>query len=68
MALSKKHYEDIARRFTQQKNELLAGRNDYGQCSYGLDALRGVAAKLAISFKQDNPRFDAVRFLAACGF
>jgi hypothetical protein len=68
MALSKKHYETFAERFQQQLTELRAGRNDNGQAEYGYDALRGLAAKLSLTFKQDNPRFDAIRFLKACGF
>lgn len=30
-------------------------------------AVETVAASMAIALKRDNPRFDADRFLAACG-
>lgn len=57
--MSKTHYEKIAAVFA----------GDYATC--GTDAERrkvvGLALSLSQVFAQDNPRFDRIRFLSACG-
>lgn len=69
MALSKKHYEMIAKRFQQQVNEDLANPE---MTSRDRDAAREsmqqLACKLARTFMYDNPNFNMLRFLTACGF
>jgi len=72
MALSKKHYEAFAERFQQQladldmrKDSFIINEDEYAEAYKNLNEL---AAKFSMTFKWDNPRFDSLRFLAACGF
>jgi len=71
MALSKKHYEQFALRFRHQLAEI-AGNTPSGldlyEHKYAREQLAQLAGKLAIDFGYDNPRFDKLRFLEACGF
>lgn len=72
MAMSKKHYEAVARRV---KDRLDAATTEH---SGGLidstakkavhAAMRELARDLAVDFREDNPNFDRQRFLTACGF
>lgn len=72
MALSKKHYEAFAERFQQQLMDLdlrhdsfIIDEDSYSEAYKNLNEL---AAKFAMTLGWDNPRFDKLRFLAACGF
>lgn len=65
MALSKKHYEAIARRIKAQLDELHPDMRAKDPRAFMLNNL---ACDLAFDFRQDNPRFDEARFLKACGF
>jgi len=72
MAMSKKHFEAIAERF---QNQLVLAGVEYAQGEHTIDALLQInahlyalASSMAADFGYDNPRFDAKRFLAACGF
>lgn len=72
MALSKKHYEQIAYSFKQQIDAIAAAKAEFylvsDQDIAATRYLRQLAEKLALDFAIDNPRFDRERFLKACGF
>lgn len=57
--MSRKHYERIA--------EVFAG--DYASCNTTDERRKVVGLALSLSdvFQQDNPAFDRIRFLKACG-
>ena len=59
MALSKRHYEQIAATFKARAD----AEDDSAR-----GAMRWLARDLAQLFKKDNERFDESRFLKACGF
>lgn len=69
MALSKKHYEQFAHRFSMAvavvKKTGLPGQDFY---DLQLLTLKELANDMATDFAYDNPRFDRQRFLTACGF
>jgi hypothetical protein len=65
MALSKKHYEAIARRI---KAQLRRHEGDSFSAAAARIALNELACDLAFDFRADNSRFDEARFLKACGF
>jgi hypothetical protein len=69
MALSKKHFENTARRI---RNAVNAINTEFDPVSVAamsrVSILRNLACDLAFDFRQENPRFDEARFLAACGF
>ncbi len=67
MALSRRHYEHIAR-------EIIAPRLDDDDASGAATfneayeaGVIGIAWDLAEYFATDNPNFDSARFLVACG-
>lgn len=72
MSASKKLYEAVAREFDQLVYVATRNRgDDKYSASYdngGLIYLREAAHRLSIVFARDNPRFDAARFMRACGF
>jgi len=57
--MSRKHYEAIAKVFA----------GDYATAANDGERRKvvGIALSLSDVFQQDNPRFDRVRFLQACG-
>ena len=59
MAMSKKDYVAIAANI--KENYIAANSVD------SRDAIREVAFDLTKAFAADNPRFDRVKFLVACG-
>lgn len=67
MSFSRRHYEIIAK---AMKETLNAEIDNYPISVAGtrIGATRAVAEKLADVFKRDDPRFDAARFLEACGY
>ena len=63
--MTRKDYELIAAAIVATRNRI--GMTEHDQ----VDQLRGVrrtAAHLAEALATDNPRFDQVRFLKACGY
>lgn len=60
MAMTKKNYEQVARRIRRYVEHKVASFTD--------ELLNDLACDLAFDFKQDNPLFDEARFLKACGF
>lgn len=58
--MSRKHYQIVARRFALAR----AAYVTRDRCANALDLL---ALAMAEDFAADNPRFDRVRFLRACG-
>lgn len=71
MAMSRKHYEAVAKAI---RNELDIWANEQylsGDKAYASrvvhDATRGIARELADTFASDNSRFDRQRFYRACG-
>lgn len=67
MALSKKHYEQIAARI--KAAGLQVAKNSRGE-SYTAQmiTLEDLTRELAADFRRDNERFDNYRFMKACGF
>lgn len=68
MALSKKHYEAVARDVRNQivdTRALYASRPDLADEKVA--AVTALANRLANTFAQDNSAFDRARFLNACG-
>lgn len=65
--MTRKHYETIAAAI---KAQATTARNCYPtqERNATLDALGGVADTIAHVCRQDNPRFDYMRFMTACGF
>lgn len=57
MAMTKKHYEMVAK-ILKRENTRVGG--DDGM-------IESIATLLAIEFKLDNPNFDRTKFLKACG-
>lgn len=62
--LSKKDYVEIAEII---KQELQFSIDKKGHCLNCQNRIIGIAGNLADYFEQDNPKFDHVRFMAACG-
>jgi len=58
--MTRKHFEDIAAIIA---GDLASHRNT----PIAYYAIRNVALSLADQFRRENPRFDRVRFLKACG-
>jgi hypothetical protein len=68
MALSKKHFIRIAA-VLKDANENPDIRLPYETPDEARKAaVVSIASELSIMFKEENPNFDAGRFLAACGF
>lgn len=67
MAMSRKHYREAAEVIREQVEQVK--RDDLGSIptAVATDALRAVAAGLAVMFKADNSRFDRYKFMDACG-
>lgn len=70
MALSKKHFEQIASRFQLKVARINAETTDLTNAEkrIALGALNSLACDLCIDFQFENERFDSKRFLKACGF
>ncbi len=72
MALSKKHFERIAREINNEivnANCILAlSAKAEGERDGRLDALTNLTDSLCVFFREENPNFDKSRFLKACGF
>lgn len=62
MSMSRKDYQLIADRICRVRNSY-----DPNWDENLFRALDDVAKELAAGLKRDNPRFDAVRFMSACG-
>lgn len=60
---SRRDYERTAELFRTQVDTAAIGFDDNAT-----GALRRLAEGFATEYKTDNPRFDRVRFLKACGF
>lgn len=72
MALSKKHFERIARDIN---NEIVNANcilpvsvRAEAERDGRLDALTNLTDSLCVFFREENPNFDARRFRQACGF
>lgn len=67
MAMTRKHFEMIARVIHVQTQDLkgtpLSDKQDLI-----LRTLREVADDFCVELRQENPQFDSKRFLKACGF
>ena len=63
--MTAKHYRLIAKsirfRFEAENRKIT------GFSAQALDTVRCIAIDLADDFQQDNPKFNRIRFLAACG-
>lgn len=70
MALSKKHYEAIAREIRDELGGLGDAHPSFTpvQVAAARATLYNLTIKLCTTFGRDNPNFDGQRFLAACGF
>lgn len=68
MALSSKHYAQIAQEIAKQNHllETMDGIYTPAQIRTGHVVAKQIAEGLARNFAADNPRFDTARFLAAC--
>jgi hypothetical protein len=62
MALSKKHYQAIAREIYVTRAKVQHDDGEY----YTLHVISGLTVRLADMFKADNPAFDRERFTEAC--
>ena len=70
MSMTKKHFEAIARVISTDAKLAFKDLDANPQDSFAagkLYALRSVAGQFARLAAQDNPRFDTLRFLRACG-
>jgi hypothetical protein len=67
--MTRKDYVNIAAaiRLTQKRITLTESTSQ-AKRSEQLRGVRRAAAHLADALKADNPRFDAARFLTACGY
>lgn len=68
MALTKKHYEQIAARIAKTVDLVKRVHRPGPVRNASLHAAEAIACDLTIDFEADNPRFDRQRFLTACGF
>jgi len=66
--MTRKHFEAIARDISNQRLACLGAFVSDDEERAALDALEHTAMRLALTFKQDNPRFDNAGFLSDCGF
>lgn len=62
--MTRKHFEAMADAIAAEK--LLATKGGCGAAR--LDTLLSTTKRLVAILKQSNPRFNAARFMAACGF
>jgi hypothetical protein len=62
--MSKKEFEAVAE-ILRINSRLISYSEDFNNGAYY--AGRSIARELSQLFKQDNPRFDAEKFLSACG-
>ena len=60
MSMSKKDYELIAKSFRFMVNTYERDKQK--------DVLFQTAVELSIELKKDNPKFDTLKFIKACGF
>jgi hypothetical protein len=72
MAMTKKHYEAVARRI-KHRIDTAVTEHAHGLIHSTakkavLAAMNELACDLAFDFRADNPNFDEGRFLKACGF
>jgi len=65
--MTRKHYEKVAEQFRAYHLEIANGNHGSSDINTRLDVLEDITEILADIFKEDNPRFDAVRFASACG-
>ncbi len=71
MALTKKHFEMIARRIKQQVEGIrtttttITSRPEKDRA---LARLNDLACDMAFDFRRENENFDESRFIKACGF
>ena len=72
MAMSKKHYEAVARRIKHRFDfavvQHVNGTIHSTAKKAVHEALNELACDLAFDFRADNAQFDEGRFLKACGF
>ena len=69
MALSEKHYEQFAQRIAETTIALSTDSSmHFAEIVRATRHVEALAQRLAVDFSVDNPRFDRVRFLKACGF
>lgn len=65
---TRKHYELFAATINRARREQEQMSSNPAERAHANLALLLVATDLATKFGNTNPRFDKVRFLAACGF
>lgn len=64
--MTRKHYQLVADAFRESTDMQKRWPNSpEAQADYKTTKI--LAMRLAVSFSKDNPSFDAVRFLEACG-
>lgn len=63
MAMTKKHFEEIAQIIKDNRITGAAAGFDEGYDA----AVQTIADALTVMFEADNPRFDSARFLTAAG-
>lgn len=69
--MTRKDYILLAKAISDTQDRIrnnVGGDGDYTKCGDQLRGVRRVAAHLADALAADNPRFDAGRFLTACGY
>lgn len=65
MATSKKHYEKVAKALSEEYAILGDGKSLTAEM--GRSVIKAVVLRLAMIYAEENPRFDANRFIAATG-
>lgn len=65
MSMTKRHFEMIADAFAEEVKDI--ERDTGPETEAEMRALRLLAARLVSSFRRENPRFDAGRFIEAAG-
>jgi hypothetical protein len=67
--MTKKHFNAIAAAIRTAREDACAGRSGYApeHVDAAMLATARIARDIAAVCADDNPRFDRVRFLAACG-
>ena len=68
MALTKKHFEMVARNIATEVTTVDQGSYTIDQQNAVKVSMRNLAINLCIEFRAENANFDGQRLLAACGF
>jgi len=68
MAMTRKHYVEVASILKSELNELASLEHlDDDEHEIATETVKSVANRLAVMFKRDNPYFDRTRFMNAAG-